>query len=491
MEYKIFISSNQIELKEERLAIKQIINDTPTLRNSFEVFLFEDLPAKGKSPKGTYLKNVENSDIYIGIIGAKYGKIGEDSLSATEREFRTFLKKKKMKEIFFFIKGSDQEDYKRDKNSQLFIKDIQKAYIYKRFNNIDELKTNILSSLLSFLDSQGAIIKGPFDQVINKNVSYNDIDEQVVQDFLEYRARKRSVSIPAISIKDTLVKTLGIVKDIDGKLVPNNTALLFFGKFPEDYIPQHEIRIARFRGTERIEFLDSQKITGSIYKMLNRVEKFFKRNTRVANKIVDFTGVSIPEYPYEAIREGVINAIAHRDYLQRGAPIIISIFDDRVEISNPGGLLPGLNIKNLEGHHKTRNKEICKIFHETTEMETFGTGIKKMKKLMKEHGLDAPKFCEEGDFFVVRFYGPGEKILDLVPSIPKERITDLRKLGLNKRQIEALKLMINQREYFTNKKYRELFNVTNKTAATDLNFLVKKGFIKVQGKGPSTGYLAK
>ena len=68
----------------------------------------------------------------------------------------------------------------------------------------------------------------------------------------------------------------------------------------------------------------------------------------MASKIVEFKRVDIPEYPYEAIREAVINAIAHRDYTRRGAPIIISIFDDRVEISNPGGLLPGLSIKNFQ-----------------------------------------------------------------------------------------------------------------------------------------------
>ena len=102
--------------------------------------------------------------------------------------------------------------------------------------------------------------------------------------------------------------------------------------------------------------------------MLDEVESFFKRNTRLASKIVEFKRVDIPEYPYEAIREAVINAIAHRDYTYRWAPIMFSIFDDRIEVSNPGSLLPGLNIKNLEGHHATRNKIICDIFHETKDM---------------------------------------------------------------------------------------------------------------------------
>ena len=263
------------------------------------------------------------------------------------------------------------------------------------------------------------------------------------------------------------------------------------GKDPSEYIPQNEIRIARFRGVTRIEFIDSKEIKGPFYKMLDEVEAFFKRNTRLASKVVEFKRVDIPEYPYEAIREAIINAIAHRDYTRRGAPIIISIFDDRVEISNPGGLLPGLNIKNLEGRHETRNEKICSIFHHTMDMEKFGTGIRKMKRLTKEHGLSEPELREEGDFFVVRFYGPGDKILDLVPSIPEERQIDLRKLGLNNRQIEALRLMVNEGQSFTNRKYRDMFKVTNKTAATDLKILVKKEMAQVKGRGRNVEYLTK
>ncbi|MBI4650452.1 hypothetical protein HY745_04030 [Candidatus Desantisbacteria bacterium] len=146
--------------------------------------------------------------------------------------------------------------------------------------------------------------------------------------------------------------------------------------------------------------IDSQEIKGTIYKMLDEVENFFKRNTRLANKIVEFKRVDIPEYPFEAIRESIINAIAHRDYTRMGAPIMVSIFDDRVEVRNPGGLLPGLNIKKLEGNHVTRNEKICNIFHETMDMERFGTGIGKIKKLMKEHGLSVPDLSEEGDFLL-------------------------------------------------------------------------------------------
>ena len=477
--YKIFVSANQRELKEERFAVKDIITSSQTLKEFFDVFLFEDLPAKGKPPASTYLKQVDNSDIYIGIIGDEYGIKGKDGISATEREFRHFIKLKRQRESIIFIKGRD--DSKRDKDTQRFIKTVRDSFVYKRFTNADELKAQVLNSLISYLDDKRMLSKTSFDRTICHEAEYKAIDENEVKDFLENRAIKLRVGVPKISIRDFLVKTLKVVKEEDGKLKPTNACLLFFGKNPTEYIPQNEIRIARFRGITRTEFIDSKEIKEPVYKMLDEVELFFKRNTRLASKIVEFKRVDIPEYPYEAIREAVINAIAHRDYSYRWAPIMFSIFDDRMEVSSPGSLLPGLNIKSLEGHHATRNKIICDIFHETKDMEKFGTGIGKMKRLMKEHGLSKPEFKEEGDFFVVKFYGPGDKILDLVPSIPKERQVDLRELGLNERQIEALRLMVNEGKIMTNRQYRKIFKITDRTTLRDLDFLLKKGLVKKEG----------
>jgi len=491
MKYKLFVSANQKELREERFAIKDVINDNATLRDCFDVFLFEDMPAKGKSPSVTYLKHVSNSDIYVGVIGKEYGYKGNDGLSPTEREFKRFQKARLDGEIIVFVKGTSAEDAKRDKETQDFFKSVKAAFIYKRFRNTDELKVQVLNSLISFLDDHGEVSKGPFDQAICREADYKDIDEQEVKDFLQNRTIKLNVKVPKITIKNFLISTLKIVKKEGGVLRPINAALLFFGKTPSEIITHHEIRIARFRGTTRSEFIDSQEIKGPVYKMLSAVESFFLRNTRLANKIVEFKRIDIPEYPFEAIREAVINAIAHRNYNRRGAPIMVSIFDDRIEVSNPGGLLPGLNIKRLEGHHATRNKTICDIFHETMDMERFGTGIGKMKKLMKENGLSLPEFSEEGDFFVVKFYGPGDKILDLVPSIPKYRQTDLKKLGLNERQIEALRLMVNEKKQITNKDYREIFKVTDRTALRDMNSLVEKGMILKKGFKKDAFYFAK
>ena len=490
MKYKLFVSANQKELLDERFAIKEVINDNTTLRSFFDVFLFEDLPAKGRSATSVYLNNVSNSDVYICIIGKIYGAKGSDGLSATEREFRHFIKSQKSGEIIAFIKGDSSEDAGREPETRNFVNTIQSEYIYKRFKNTDALKTQVLNSLISFLDDKGEFNKEPFDKTFRKDLGYDSIDEKMVKDFLQNRAVKLKVEIPKSSIKDFLVNTLKILSEENGNLCPSNAALLFFGKDLSEHISHHEIRIARFNGNTRSECIDSQEIKSPIYKMLDEVKAFFLRNTRLANKIIEFKRVDIPEYPFEALREAVINAIAHRDYTRRGTPIMASIFDDRIEISNPGGLLPGLNIKKLEGHHATRNEAICNIFHETMDMERFGTGIGKMKKIMKEHGLSLPEFSEEGDFFVVKFYGPGENILDLVSGVPENRHTNLKELGLNERQIEALRLMVNENKVFSNEAYQDIYNVSRRTALRDLRGLVESGQIISEGIGKGTKYRA-
>lgn len=107
---KVFISGNQKELKKERLAVKEAIFENTVLRKFFDVFMFEELPAKGKPPALTYLKEVDDSDIYIGIIGNKYGIKDKDGFSPTEREFRRFLKRKKQQEILFYLRGKDDSE---------------------------------------------------------------------------------------------------------------------------------------------------------------------------------------------------------------------------------------------------------------------------------------------------------------------------------------------------------------------------------------------
>ena len=130
---------------------------------------------------------------------------------------------------------------------------------------------------------------------------------------------------------------------------------------------------------------------------------------------------------------------------------------------------------------------IAQLLFNIRYIERWNTGVERMRRQMREHGLSEPVFEEIGQTFRVTFYGPGEDILDL---IPEEGVTDLRELGLNERQVEALRLMVNEREEMTNRLYREMFDVTARTALRDLKDLVEAGQARQVGQGRNIRYVA-
>ena len=325
----------------------------------------------------------------------------------------------------------------------------------------------------------------PFDQQLVEGATYADLDETKVRDFLRRRQEAYpGVTPPCAPLAQVVAEMLEGTRERGGELVPTYTGLLFFGQYPQRFLPRAEVKLARFQGTTTLAFIDRLIVHGTLSEMLDEAERFIRRNTRTAMKVVEFESVQVTEYPYDAIREALVNAMAHRDY-HHSSGIQVNIFDDRLEVMSPGEAL--IPLSELEGSHVTRNETLCRRFRDIGEMEQFGTGITKMKRLMREHGLKEPVFEERGSFFKVSFYGPGERILDL---IPRAGVTDLRELGLNERQIEALRLMVNEGRELSNKEYRQMFGVATRTASRDLMELVKTGMVQQVGQGRGIKYRA-
>ena len=326
-----------------------------------------------------------------------------------------------------------------------------------------------------------------FDCQLIEGASYADLDEAKLTWYIRQRAERRGVRAPATSPQETLINLGALAKEGD-ELVPTKGGLLFFGEGPQRFIPHSEVRIARFKGATMGHFIDSADLRGTLPEMIDEAERFIRRNTRVAAKVVGFKRREVTEYPYEAVREAICNAVCHRDYFMDGSTVRIMIFDDRIEVNSPGPLPPGVTVENIGRKHVLRNKLIANYLYDIYYIEKWGTGITKMRRLMQEHGLAEPVFEELGSFFAVTFYGPGEKILDL---IPEEGVVDLRALGLNERQIEALRLMVNEGRELGNKEYRETFGISRPTAARDLSKLVETGWVQGIGKGRSLRYAAR
>ncbi len=354
------------------------------------------------------------------------------------------------------------------------------SHVYKRVGKTNQRISS--SEIRKLAKESGKRIY--WDEQICQDANLKDIDEKKVRRFLR-RARfeRRLEIVPDISVREALER-LNLIKN--NKLT--NAAILLFGKKPQKFFLQAKLRCARYKGTTPITFVDLKIIEGDIIVQVEEAEKFFLSHIKKAAKIVGFERQEIWEYPISALREAIVNAICHRDYAY-SSDITIGLFDDRVEISNPGTLPEPLTPEDLKKRHKSipRNPLVANAFFLIKNIEQWGEGTNKIVKWCLEHGLREPDFEEIAGGFLVRFYAP-EDILSLIPEPGK---IDLEEVGLNKRQIKALGLMVNEQEKFTIKKYSEVFEVSKKTALRDFKKLIKIGFVVKVGVKKGAYYVAR
>lgn len=329
--------------------------------------------------------------------------------------------------------------------------------------------------------------QSPFDRRDTPGATLEDIDEKKVRWYLERAGRERNIPVdPTQPVVENL-KRLELAGERDGQLTLTMAALLFFGKQPRRFAPHSMIRLARFQGTTPSNFIDRLDLTGALPEMIDEAERFVLRNTRVAAKVTGFERREITEYPYAAVREAIANAVAHRDYDREDVEVRVSIFADRIEVQSPGRLPAPLTLETLGEEYALRNRVIAELLFNIRYIERWNTGILRMRHLMRAHGLPEPVFQEIGQTFRVIFLGPGDDILDL---IPEAGVTDLRALGLNERQVQALALMVNEGRELTNREYRELFGISYVTAFRDLAGLVEAGQARIVGSGRARRYSA-
>jgi ATP-dependent DNA helicase RecG len=206
-------------------------------------------------------------------------------------------------------------------------------------------------------------------------------------------------------------------------------------------------------------------------------EKFVLWNIRTGFRIKGFRREELPEYPIEAIREGFVNALMHRDYFEKGANVLLKIFPHEIVIDNPGGLVKGMTPKDLGRKSVSRNPLIADLFYRVRLAEKMGSGIKRMQDLMRKHGLKPPKIEVTEKFFTIIFRGPVRKEI-IISAIE----------GLNERQKRAIDYL-KVKGRITNIEYQNINKAIKITAARDLTSLVAKKICKKMGKGRSTYYV--
>lgn len=305
-----------------------------------------------------------------------------------------------------------------------------------------------------------------------------------------------NIDVPSKKLWDFFVqKGFLIVYEKQKVLIPTVAGLLLFGRNPETFLVQSKIKAECFKGTESADTLDYIDIEGSLPKMVDEIIRFFLKNMRVAVRIEGFSRVEITEYPQEALREAVRNAIIHRDYSIEGTTVIVKMFRDRLRIESPGLLPRPLTLEKirlLEYKPISRNPIIARAMSDMKFIEERGKGIKLMHDIMLDYGLKPPEFNYDSGYFVVTFYAPGEKILELHPreATILYRIEPSKLALLNERQKGVLKYLL-ERGRIASEECTRHFNITRDTVNRDFKRLIEEGLIEKKGVGRATHYVLK
>ena len=252
-------------------------------------------------------------------------------------------------------------------------------------------------------------------------------DERAIPDLnpeaIDFRAASELFA-PWRKLTPQAMSTLRLTTEHQGRQTPTIGGLLLFGKDRFARFPDAWIRVGRFAGTNRVRLIDSAEIRSYLPRAAEEAVEFAKKHLTRESIVEGLRREDRWSVPLVAIREALMNAVVHADYAQQGAPIRMALFDDRIEIENPGLLPFGLTIEDiLQGVSRLRNRVIGRVFHELHLIEQWGSGIQRMAAACLEAGLAVPRFEEICTHFRVTIFNSRVR-----PAQADE--TDVRILGL-------------------------------------------------------------
>ena len=343
-----------------------------------------------------------------------------------------------------------------------------KKTVFRRMGSINEEVTG--PNLARFLRERGTL---SFEE--NKcPAKLEDLSRNKIQTFLKNRGVNAKEHAP-ISLK-LLLSSLGVANSI-GEFYLKNAAVMFFAEDARKFFINAEVRVAKFRGKEKnLEALEyDERVIDTLPELLGAVFETVRNKAGAFGRIIDGKRMEARMIPDEVLREALTNAVGHRDYFDPNG-ILVEIFDDRLEITNPGSLLPGQSLKNLAEVRKHRNPLTYRLLNDSRWGEGLNLGIKAMYRTMRKNKLPDPEFKELGGMFKVTLFGP---------------LSNRKQTGhgnITERQEKALQ-HLKTHESITAPQYAKLAGVSHPTAITDLNSLVAMGVLAKSGSYRSAKYL--
>ena len=242
-----------------------------------------------------------------------------------------------------------------------------------------------------------------FDQQVCHGESVSDEEIEKFCEWLEKLARKNSENDTEIrKITRNTLLSWKVLEEKNGRIFPTNAYVLLSGK--ENWEVSRKIQCGVFKGETRSIFVDKKEFEGSIIMQLEKAYQYVLEKINLGSDIVGIYRVDKYEIPPKSIREVIANAVIHRSYLEPN-DIQVALYDNRLEITSPGMLLSGVNVKRMkEGYSKLRNRAIASVFAYVNIIEKWGSGIPRIMNEIREYGLQEPEFIIFENDFRVNIY---------------------------------------------------------------------------------------
>ncbi|QYY37127.1 ATP-binding protein [Ruficoccus sp. ZRK36] len=504
LKLRIFISSVQKELTEERMQLKVLLGSDPFLLRHTVPMLFEKYPAALRPDDQAYLKLLAKCQIYVLIIGKEYGTVAKGGLSATHLEY-DFAQQRQMPTLVC-VKG-DRSFHREKKEDDFFDKVCHDAHTYSRFNNINELQDVVRERLIEHINENYELTPSRDDKAIAEatlSVASLFDRQRVLRPLKDLKTAHLTSLAQALdpesrktlkpAEREQLLLSRGYIwfDNKEGASHPTAAGMMLSAKDPTAEFPQARVQLDIYKGkTRNDEAVIAQPIHQNIPDAIDTIVATIYQNTRKTPRVVGLKRLELPEYPEVALREALVNALAHRDYEDQSQRVFVEVFFDRIVVTNPGKPVGHPSMKKLEegkARSRSRNPLISQGLVFLKRMEERGTGIRRMRGAMLDYGLDAPHVELDEDRFVLTLPGPAEH-LDRIkaPVAETEALPASVTDELNKRQQGILELAIRSGEV-TNRQVQESFEVARDTAHRDLTILCELNLLLKEGSGRSTHY---
>jgi ATP-dependent DNA helicase RecG len=501
LKLRVFISSVQKELVDERMEMKVLLSSDPFLAQHTVPYLFEQYPAPLRPDKKAYLQLLEKCQIYVLIIGREYGS--STGQSATHLEY-DFAQKRQLPTLVC-LKGDSH--FAREEQTEKFLEKVKEdGHTYSRFKTLEELHASVRTRLIEHIKAtyelsptreekevgeSSAALASLFERQEIATREPADLDASLVDELAGLVDPEQRKTLTSEQRNQLLLQRGYLWFHSSAQIArPTSAGFLLLGKDPSTLYPQCRIQLDVYPGrTKDDEATLAETLRTNIPTAIENVIRLIQTNTRRTPRIVSLKRIELPEYPEVALREALVNALAHRDYEDPSQRVFVEVYFDRIVVTNPGLPIGRPSLKRLEkgeARSRSRNPLLSQGLVFLGLMEERGTGIRRMRKTMLDHGLDLPQVTTEDGCFVLTLPGAADDLSRI--KAPQAAASSTVTTHLSDRQ-KAILEEAARRGAITNREVQEQFQVVRDTAFRDITTLVEQGLLRQEGRGRSTRYV--